>query len=57
MQTKPVLLTPKVPKVALIATQRPHAKMYAARYPPHHAGPPAHIGGYDRPAQKEQADL
>ena len=26
-----VLLTPKVPKVALIAMQRPHAKMYAAR--------------------------
>ena len=26
----------------------PHAKMYAARYPPHCAGPPAHVGGHDR---------
>ncbi len=43
-----VLLTPKVPKVALIAMQRPHAKMCAARYPPHCAGPPAHVGGHDR---------
>ena len=32
-----VLLTPKVPKVALIATQRPHATRYAARYPPQRA--------------------
>ena len=41
-------MTPKVPKAALIAMQRAHAKMYAARYPPHCAGPPAHVGGHDR---------
>ena len=28
--------------------QRTHAKLCAARYPPHCAGPPAHVGGHDR---------
>ena len=32
--------------------QRTHAIRYAARYLPHYAGPPAHVGRHDRPAHR-----